>query len=54
MMNKYSFRDPVTGILKAWGYVESNSPGDIAQEEPDDFNLDPGKWKWDGTQWVPA
>lgn len=46
-----SFRDPVTGVLKAWGYAESNG-SDIARAEPADFNLEPGKWRFDGAQWV--
>lgn len=49
---KNSFRDPVTGILKAWGYTDANQPGDIKQKELDSFNLDPRKWKWDGNKWV--
>lgn len=52
-MAKKSFRDPVTGDLKSWGYTERNEPGDIAQEEPDDFSLDTmtKKWRWDGQRW---
>lgn len=53
----YSFRDPVTGVLVAWGYVETNRPGDIRQSEPWDFNLEVNKWRWDDTlsppAWVP-
>lgn len=51
-MGKHSFRDPVTNALKAWGYVESNAPGDVKQAEPDDFNLKPGEWQWNGSAWV--
>lgn len=46
-----SFRDPVTGVLKAWGYAESNG-SDIARTEQDDFSLEPGKWRFDGAKWV--
>ena len=49
---KNSFRDPVTGVLKAVGFVESNEPGDIKQAEAEDFNLRPGAWKWNGSAWV--
>lgn len=49
-----SFRDPITGILKCCGYVETNDPTDIVQEESEDFNLYPGKWRWDGTKWIPV
>jgi hypothetical protein len=49
---KNSFRDPITGILKAYGYTESNAPGDIKQPEADDFDLWPGKWKWENDKWV--
>ena len=51
-MARNSFRDPVTGVLKAHGFVQTNAPGDIAQPEADDFNLQPGLWQWNGTQWV--
>lgn len=48
-----SFRNPNTGVLVAWGAVLTNGPGEIAQLEPDGFNLEVGKWRWDGSQWVP-
>jgi hypothetical protein len=50
---KNSFRDPVTNVLKAWGCTESNGE-DIAREESDDFDLEPGKWMFEGGQWVPC
>lgn len=55
MPQKYSFRDPQTQVLKAWGYMEANAPGDIRQAEAEDFSLDlrVGAWQWDGTQWQP-
>lgn len=46
-----SFRDPVTNVLKGWGYAEANGT-DIARAEPDGFNLEPGRWRFDGAQWV--
>jgi hypothetical protein len=49
---KKSFRDPNTDALKAWGYMDSNAPGDVARDEPDDFDLEPGQWKFEGGQWV--
>jgi hypothetical protein len=52
-MGRRSFRDAATGVLKAHGFVARNEAADIAQEEPDDFSLEPGRWRWDGTQWVP-
>lgn len=48
---KQSFRDPVTGVLRAWGYAASNGD-DLARNEPDNFNLEPGKWRLEGGEWV--
>jgi hypothetical protein len=53
MAQKFSFRDPVTNVLKTWGYALTNNPGDISQLELDSFNLSPGAWQWDGSAWVP-
>lgn len=53
METKRSFRDPQTGVLKAWGYVESNEPGDLSRIEPDDFCLEPGKWVLVDDEWEP-
>lgn len=50
-MGRMAFRDPVTGVLKCHGYVTANDPGDIAVDVPEEFNLTPGDWKWDGTAW---
>jgi hypothetical protein len=47
-----SFRDPTTGVLKAWGFITQNEPGDIAQIEADGFSLVPGTVRWNGTAWV--
>lgn len=47
-----SFRDPVTGVLKAWGYAEANG-NDLEREEEDDFNLEPAKWQLAADAWVP-
>lgn len=52
-MRRRSFRDPVTNVLKAHGFVTQNDPGDIGQDEAEDFTLSPGQWRLDGTQWVP-
>lgn len=46
-----SFRNPETGVLTAWGYAASNG-SDLARDEPDDFNLEPGKWQLAGGKWV--
>jgi len=51
MGTKRSFRDPETGVLKAWGYVEANEPGDLSRIEADDFFLDPGQWVLVGDDW---
>lgn len=47
-----AFRDPVTGMLKCFGFVQTNEPGDISMDVPDDFNLEPRKWRWNGSTWV--
>jgi hypothetical protein len=47
-----AFVDPATGVLKAVGYVEKNSPGEIKIPVTSDFTLKPGEWKWDGKSWV--
>lgn len=52
MAGRNSFYSPTTGILKCHGFVESNEFGDIKVPVSDDFTLEPGKWRWDGTQWV--
>lgn len=48
-----SFRDPVTNVLKAYGFASANAQGDLARDEPDDFNLTPGKWQLVGDAWQP-
>lgn len=54
MMAKHlSFRDPVTNVLKAHGFVNRNASNDLVQDEADDFALQPGRWQWTGTTWVP-
>lgn len=50
---KQSFRDPATGVLKSWGYVASSAGGDLARDELDEFNLDPGKWQLVNDAWAP-
>jgi hypothetical protein len=47
-----AFIDPVSRVLKAHGFISANEPGDIAVEVPDDFGLEPGKWRHDGSNWV--
>lgn len=47
-----AFIDSSTRLLKCHGTVETNETGDIALLVPDGFNLEPGFWRWDGTQWV--
>lgn len=49
-----SFRNPETNVLKAFGYMEANDPGDISQEENEDFALQPGAWQWTGAEWEPC
>lgn len=46
-----SFRNPETGVLTAWGHAEGNG-ADLAREEPDDFNLEPGKWQLVNGEWA--
>ena len=52
-MPRHSFRDPVTHVLKTHGFVQANDLGDLRQVEADTFVLEPGKWRWNGSQWVP-
>lgn len=47
-----SFRDPTTNVLKAYGFALTNAPGDLARDEPDDFNLTPGKWQLVAGTWA--
>ena len=48
-MSKRAFVD-ASGLLTAWGYAETNN-ADAPIEVADDFELVPGGWRWDGTQW---
>jgi hypothetical protein len=52
-MPRYAFYDPVTKELKAHGFVETNNPGDVRVDVPDDFNEKPRLVAWDGSKWVP-
>ena len=52
MARRRSFRDPITNVLKCHGFVLTNQPGDLARDESDDFALEPGRWQWNGAQWV--
>lgn len=47
-----SFRDPETGILRAWGYMEANG-NELARDEPEDFSLEPRKWRLVEGEWQP-
>jgi hypothetical protein len=40
----------VDGVLTSWGYAESNND-DTKVEVPEDFDLEPGKWRSVGDQW---
>lgn len=53
MHTRHSWRDAHTGVLVAHGYIDSEMPGLLVQEESDEFALEPLKWMWDGTDWVP-
>lgn len=46
-----SFRNPVTNVLTAWGYVNSNGD-DLARAEADDFGLEPGEWQLVDGAWI--
>jgi hypothetical protein len=52
-MGRRAFLDPTTGVLKGHGYMAALDPGDQVLDVPDDFALEPGRWRWDGTKWVP-
>ena len=49
---KNSFRDPVTHVLKAWGFVDANEVGDLSRPEPLSFNLVPGDWRLVDDAWI--
>lgn len=51
-MARVAFYDPISGVLKAHGFIMSNESGDRQVVVPDDFGLEPGKWRWDGAQHV--
>jgi hypothetical protein len=34
---KRAFYDPATRVLVAWGYVETNAPGDLFRDVPEDY-----------------
>ena len=51
-MAKNAFIDPVTGVLKCWGFVEANDPEDIKLPVTEDFGLIPYEWRWDGQQFI--
>lgn len=47
---KNAFID-TNGVLTSWGYAESNND-DVLIEVPDDFDKEPGKWKYEKKIWV--
>jgi|GEM_PF-1959440 len=47
-----AFIDPVTRRLKCHGFMVANEPDDIIIDVPDDFDLAPGEWRREGTEWV--
>ncbi len=47
---KHAFID-VDGVLTSWGYAESNND-DTKVEVPEDFDLEPGKWRLVDGAWV--
>ena len=51
MVQRNAFLDP-SGVLKTHGFVETNRPGDTRLPVSEAFNLEPDKWRWDGSQWV--
>lgn len=54
MPGRNAFFDPATGYLTCHGFVESNAPGELKIPVPDDFSLQPYRWKWDGADWIAA
>lgn len=51
-MQKHAFLDS-NNVLKTWGYVESNNPGDVRIAVPEDFDKEPGKWSYANGDWQP-
>ena len=49
---KNAFVDKTSGALKAFGFVDANGAGDTKINVPDDFNLEPNKWQWDGSKFI--
>lgn len=47
---KNAFLD-ANSVLTSHGYAESNNK-DTPLEVPDDFDLQPGKWRYDDGEWV--
>lgn len=48
-----AFVDPVTGMLKAHGFVDRNDSGDLVVPVADEFSLVPRVWRWTGATWAP-
>jgi hypothetical protein len=51
-MARHSYRDAVTNVLLAQGFVTRTQAGEIGQVEADTFSLEPGLWQWNGSAWV--
>jgi len=41
------------GVLKAHGFVTFNGGDQTPLAVPDDFALEPNRWRWDGAAFVP-
>lgn len=49
---RHAFLD-AAGVLMAHGFVETNEPGQTRLAVAEEFNLEPGRWRWTGSAWVP-
>src|SRR3989304_3575252 len=51
-MARNAFTD-AQGVLKAHGFMGFNGGDQTPLAVPDDFALEPNRWRWDGTAFVP-
>lgn len=51
---KRAFYDRATGVLKAHGYALANDPDDVVRDVHDAFDLEPRRWRWNGTDHEPV